>query len=147
MANTQSAQSNTEYFFGGLNGKITLVATIDPDNGYAELYENNNKAEIVFNITSLDELNNNSSFSAFPNPSRDQVNFQYNISRAPKNVPVKFYTLSGTGVDHMESVSAVNGQNKIIYNSGKLAPGQYVYKVSIDYGTEIVNFNGVLLKQ
>jgi hypothetical protein len=147
MSNTQVASINTEYYFRGLSGELKLVAFIDPDDEYKELYENNNSAELKFTLTSLDELNNKNSLSAFPNPSGDEVNFEYNLSKAPKNINIQFFTMSGTEVDRIESVPAVNGENKISHNIGKLAPGQYIYKVSIDYGTEVVRYNGVLVKQ
>jgi hypothetical protein len=147
MTNTQVAQINTEYYFGGITGKLSLMAFIDADNAYIELYENNNKAELKFDLSSIDELNGKTVLFTYPNPSRDEVNFVYQVSKAPKSISVKFFTMNGTEVDQLKSVSCVDGENKINHNIGKLSPGQYIYKVSIDFGTEVVNYNGVIIKQ
>ncbi len=147
MANGQSAQINTEYYFGGISGDIVLVAIIDPDNAYIELYENNNSAELKFNITSLENPDKKENFSAFPNPSNGEVTFLYNVSETPKNVTVHFYTMNGVEVDKVGSKSGTNGANKLIYNSSALEPGKYIYKVSIQYGSHAVSYNGVLIKQ
>ncbi len=147
MANTQVAQINTEYYFGDLSGELVLVAFIDPDNEYIELYENNNEAELKFTLTTVEELDNLSDLKAFPNPLHDEVNFVYNSSKTPKNLVIQIFNMSGTEVDRLEPLSAVNGENKFSHQLGKLAPGKYIYKVSVDYGTEMVNYTGVLVKQ
>jgi len=147
MANTQVAQINTEYYFGSTQGQLSLVAYIDPDNEYQELFENNNMAELKFTLTSFEDVVNNKGFIAFPNPSKDEVNFQYILSKPAKNVTVKFYTLSGTEVDKIISTSAVNGENHLNCNIQNLAPGKYIYKVTIDCGTEVLHYNGMLVKE
>jgi hypothetical protein len=147
MSNTQVSSINTEYYFGGISGELKFMAVIDPDDEYIELYENNNNKEIKFVLTTIEDLNNQSGFSAYPNPSADNVNFVYNFSKTPKNLKIQFFTMNGVQVDQVESVSTVNGENKISHNLGKLSPGKYIYKVTVDYGTEVVNYNGVLVKQ
>ena len=147
MANGQSGNINTEYYFGGIKGELKLVAMIDPDNQYIELFEDNNCAELKFTLTSLENLDKNNIVSTYPNPSNDNVTFLYNVSQAPKSVIIHFYTANGVEVDKLESKSGVEGVNKLNYNTSSLAPGKYIYKVNITSGSQNLSYSGVLIKQ
>ncbi|MFN8257565.1 MAG: T9SS type A sorting domain-containing protein [Bacteroidales bacterium] len=146
MANTQVAEVNTEYYFGGITGELTLVATIDPDNAYTELFEDNNSAELKFTLTGMEDLNGKDKMLVFPNPSKGEVNFEYSLVREPKSVTVKFYNMNGTEVDEVDAIQSPENY-KLGHNIGKLAPGKYIYRITMDYGTDVVNYQGVIVKE
>ena len=50
-------------------------------------------------------------------------------------------------IDKLESGTHDIGGNSLIYNTAKLATGKYIYKISIDYGSQKVSYNGVFIKQ
>jgi hypothetical protein len=147
LGNTQVVNLSSEYHFGTIEGELQIVAFIDPLDEYTELFEDNNSKELKFTLTGLEEnFGRTAKLNTFPNPTTDKVTFLYDASETPKEVNLKIYTINGVELDQVQPANQ-DIRNGIEYETTKLSSGKYVYKISINYGTHGVSYNGIFIKK
>lgn len=69
-------------------------------------------------------------YEAVPNPADNETRITYYLPAAA-NTQLTVYDLNGRLIEQLKSTNQP-GFNSVVYNTGKLAPGNYVYRLSVN---------------
>jgi hypothetical protein len=104
----------------GNGSDYTMLNYID-----IEVDENYNNNQSYLNNT------NDLQISAYPNPSKDIVNFKYYIS-GNTNVKLAIYNIYGQEIETLINQNQNKAEYKLTYNTQELSPGIYIYTLETD---------------
>jgi len=80
--------------------------------------------KFVKTATGIETANNQTFFSAYPNPFRETVRLSFNTSET-ENIELRFYNQAGQLIDFITGKTYPQGQNSFVWNAGKFTPGVY----------------------
>ena len=106
-----------------------FVLLFDPGNFTADQYYFDNFS--VGTIVGVEDLEEVTSFKAFPNPSNGITHFQYELQNSA-DVGLNIYDVTGKLVDQIFNENQLSGSHQAIWEANETPNGIYFYTLSIN---------------
>jgi hypothetical protein len=99
------------------------------------LYQGAPSNDVVLGLNDLSNLN---SFGVYPNPTENELNVQFNISKA-EILRFEILDLTGKKLDN-QVINGNSGENIVVFNTSNLSSGMYLLNAISANGSKTIQF-------
>ncbi len=146
--NKQYVELTADYSIIDKSGDYSFIATIDADDTYQELYENNNQKELTITINNTTSITNSPmvNFKSYPNPVTQTLKFEYSMLNYPDKITLEILNMNGQVIYSKEIRNINNSDMQIKLPVSSLTKGTYIYKFKSNYPGGIQIQQGKFIK-